>query len=63
MSGRCKCCDAVLTEEELCMKDENQDFYDTCMYCRAMYIDAIYSVDYPEGDFYQEGQRSVIRYD
>lgn len=61
--SRCKACDAILSEEEMRMKDENGDYYDTCMHCRALYFDAVYGIEHETNDFFSEGRRGVVRYD
>lgn len=42
MSGRCKCCDAILTPEEMCHKDKHGEYTSLCYSC--LYSDYEYTV-------------------
>lgn len=34
MSGRCKACDAILTDEDMCVKDKHGNYTELCYSCR-----------------------------
>ena len=63
MSGRCKSCDAILSDDEMKTLDVNGEYVETCSHCRAVYYETTYTNDDPSQDFYREGVRQVHRYD
>ena len=42
MSGRCRACDAVLTENEIVWDEERQAHDDLCYICKGIIADAEY---------------------
>lgn len=63
MSGRCKSCDAILTDEEMRTKDDDNNFIDVCFSCRASYFEDVYTTTNSTGEFFKEGRRLVHNYD
>ena len=65
--SRCKACNNILSEREMCQKDNKGIYYDTCSHCRQQASLAIYGDSRDDellsNPFYRQGRRSTSHKD